>query len=107
MVLDNYVRLEEGVPTRIHVADHAIVTREIRDTLTGWQKPTTILELRVDEEGGRPVAKVLSVTAEKLAQQLAPYLPGHLYRQYTYTITRRGSGFATAYQVQVEPRITT
>ena len=107
MVLDNFVRLEEGVPRRLHIVDHAIVTREIRDTLTGWQKPTTVLELRIDEEDGRPAAKVLSVTAEKLAAQLQPYLAGNLYRAHTFTITRRGSGFGTSYMVQVEPRTTT
>jgi hypothetical protein len=104
MVLENFVTFVEGVPLRLHFVDHSLADRVITDPLTGLAKRITTLQMVVDEEDGLPVAKVLSITSENLASQIAGYLPDKAYRAYYFTITRRGSGFSTRYTVAVNPR---
>lgn len=104
MVLDNFVVFEEGTPVRLHFTQHAMSDRTLRDPLTGLDKQLTVLVMSVDEEDGQTVAKLLSITSETLARQLQGYLPGGQYRAYDYTITKRGSGFGTRYNVVAMPR---
>lgn len=102
-VVENFVRLTEGIPKRLHFKDHAYVTRRIRDPVTGWEKNVTVLEFLVDFEDGRPVEKVFSVIQSKLEAALMPYLEGKRYRDYLFTITRIGTGFTTEFRVEVSP----
>jgi hypothetical protein len=101
--VENYVRLIEGVPKRLHFKDHAYVTRRIRDPVTGWEKSVMVLEFLVDWEDGRPVEKVFSVIQSKLEAALRPYVDGKRYRDYLFTITKIGSGFVSEFRVDVSP----
>jgi len=101
--LDNYVKLPEGIPKRLHFKDHAYVTRRIRDPLTGWEKNVRVLEFLVDYEDGVPVEKIFSVIQSKLESQLRPYLEGKRYRDYLFTITKIGTGFVAEFRVEVVP----
>ncbi len=104
MVLDNYVAFEDGASKRLHfTADH-LGDRPVRDPLLGVEKMLTVLVLQVDEEDGQPVAKLLSITSQNFAAQLAGYLPNQLYRGYDFIITRRGTGFGIKYTVIAIPR---
>ena len=103
MVLTNYVTLQAGVPATLHFTDHAMATNEIRDKLTGLVKPLTSLQFVCDRLNGQEVGCIFSVSSEKLAQQLAPYLPDRRYRGLAFTITKSGSNFLTEYQVKVAP----
>ena len=103
-MLDNYVQLREGVPTRLHFTAHRLGDRPLRDPLLGIDKVVTVLDLVVDEEDGARVSKVLSVTAQGLASQLQPYLQAEILPRYTFTLPRRGSGCATRYLVAAAPR---
>lgn len=103
-VLDNVVQLREGAPKRLHFTDHGIGDVEIQDPVMRVAKMVTRLTFTVDEEDGSPVAKTFSVLSERLAGDLAPYLPERAYRSLEFVITRRGTGFATSYTVLRIPR---
>jgi len=102
MVLQNYVTLESGVPKRLHFAAGALVSREITDPLTKQAKTVRTLQFVVDQVDGRPEPTTFSVTAERLAAMLAPYLSEDRYRLYDFIITRIGEGFRTRYDMRVE-----
>lgn len=101
MVLANYVELQPGVPKRLHFTSHGLVTRDLLDPLLGRPKPVTSLLFTVDREDGVAVAKTLSVTSEKLAASLEPYLEGERYQALEFVITKAGAGFLTRYTVEV------
>lgn len=103
MVLSNYVTFEEGIPRRLHFTDHSFGDKEILDPVAQITKKVTTLVLVVDREDGHAVSKTLSITSENLASQLAGYLSDRAYRKYDFSITRRGSSFATRYTVDVIP----
>jgi hypothetical protein len=102
-VLGNYVRLEPGVEKEMHFSDYYYTRKELRDPVTMRMKMVNVLVFKVDEEDGHKVEKEFSVTSEKLASQLLPYLAGNLYRNYRFRIKRIGSGFATEYVVTATP----
>lgn len=103
-VLDNIVKLPEGIAKRLHFTSAAFQDRAIKDPVTQETKVVTVLVLVVDQEDGVTVAKTLGVTAEGLAAQLAPYLDAGRIGSHDFTITRRGSSFATRYAVEASPR---
>lgn len=104
MVLQNFIVLQEGIAAVMHFADHELAERDIVDPLTRREKVITILEFTVDRLGGEAVNTVFSVTSEKLAQGLQPWLEGKRYRDFTFIITRRGRGFRTEYEIQTSAR---
>jgi hypothetical protein len=103
-MLMNYVALEKDVPTRMHFTDHYLVGREIWDDKLGRFKPIKSLVFWVDELNGQPTARTFSVVSEALASMLRPSLPDHSYIEKIYVITKRGEGFATRYELQIEPK---
>ena len=100
MVLENYVKLTEGVPTRLHFSDHAIVTKTITDPLTHRAKEVKALELVVDRENGAVVSKSYSILSEKHAIDFARYLDNKSYRQFDFVITVYGKGYSAVYSVE-------
>jgi hypothetical protein len=102
-VLENYVILETGIPTRLHFTDHRIQRRTITDPITGEPASRNVLVLDVDRMDGRPVVALYSTMSEKHATQFEPYLKEKRYRDYEFTITRTGEGFLTQYSVSVSP----
>lgn len=103
-VLENYVILETGIPTRLHFTDHRIQRRTITDSITGEPGSRNVLVLDVDRMDGRPVTAKYSTMSEKHATQFEPYLKEKRYRDYEFTITRTGEGFLTQYSVSVVPK---
>ncbi len=103
MPLGNWVMFKEGIPERVHLIDHAIGPKEITDpnTLRPVTRNTCVFD--VDRLNGESVKAQLSVMAEKLFAQFEPYLPGKVYRDYEFVITKTGSGLRTSYSVQVIP----
>lgn len=101
---ENFVRLAEGQMVELHFTDHAIAPRTIVDPVTQLAKEVTTLTFVVDEEGGRPVAKTYSITSNQHMQDFGPYLEGRRYRDYTWVITARGSGFLRRYVTIRLPR---
>jgi hypothetical protein len=102
-VLENYVMLETGIPTRLHFTDHRIQRRTVTDPVTGEPASRNVLVLDVDRMDGRPAVAKYSTMSEKHAMQFEPYLEGKRYRDYEFTITRTGEGFLTQYSVSVVP----
>ena len=104
MVLQNYVILQPGIPTKLHFYDHQIESRTITDPVSGRPAIRQVLVLDVDMLNDKPVAARYSTMAEKHAQQFSPYLAGKTYAGYDFTITMSGDGFRRAWSVQVTPR---
>ena len=104
MVLQNFIRLEPGVPAVIHAVADRIINRDIADPLTGVDKTITLMEFDVDELNGKPVNATWSVTSEKLAQQLQPLTVGKQYLTLNLIVTKNGTGFQTEYTVTTSPR---
>jgi hypothetical protein len=102
-VLENYVMLETGIPTRLHFTDHHIERRTITDPGTGQPGTRSVLVLEADRMDGRPVAAKYSVMSQKHAAQFEPYLPDKKYTQFEFTIVRSGEGFRTTYSVTPTP----
>jgi hypothetical protein len=102
-VLQNYVMLETGVPTRVHFTDHHIERRTITDPVTGQPASRNVLVFNVDRMDGRPVDALYSVMAEKHAAQFEPYLKDKRYANFEFTIVRSGEGFRTSYSVTPTP----
>jgi hypothetical protein len=105
MAVENYVRLVEGIPKRLHFVDHTFVRRKIKDPETKFEKEVQVLVFRVDYEDGRKVDKTFSVIQQKLASFFTPYLPGKAYKDVLFTITRIGSGFTAEFTVETSPYI--
>jgi len=103
-MLMNYVELTPEIPLRLHFTDDYRVQRDLPDPLTGKTKRVDSLIFWVDEVNGQPVAKTFSIVSKGLAALLEPYLSDKAYREYDFTITKRGSGFATQFQVDALPR---
>ena len=101
MVLKNYIELQPGVPATMHFTDHAFDAKEIRDPRTGLVKSLNTLVFSVDRLNGVAVGALYSVTADKLAKQLAPYLANRAYRGFLFTITKLGTEYLTSYEVGV------
>ena len=102
-VLQNYVILESGIPTRLHFTDHHIERRNITDPVTGQPTSRNTLVFEVDRMDGAPVMSKFSTMAEKLAGKLEPYLADKSYTKFEFTITMTGEGFRTVYTVAVTP----
>lgn len=103
-LLMNYVELKDGIPVTLHFTDQYMVTRMIYDRELGKEKPVQSLVLATDEVDGEIAFKTLSVLSDKLYAMLAPYLPDSRFRDYTFKITKFGSGFLTNFEVETIPR---
>jgi hypothetical protein len=102
-VLENYVMLENNVPTRLHFTDHHIESRTITDPVTGEPAKRKVLVFEVDRMDGRAVEAKYSTMSEKHAAQFEPYLGEKSYRNFTFTIVRSGEGFRTSYSITPTP----
>jgi len=102
-VLENYVILETGVPSRLHFTDHHIERRTITDPGTGQPGSRNVLVFEVDRMDGRAVAGKYSIMSEKHAAQFEPFLKDKRYAGYEFTIVRTGEGFRTSYSVTPTP----
>jgi len=102
-MLRNYVILEEGKPTKMHFIDHALQEREITDPLTGQPKTVKALVFTVDRLGGASVVAYYSTLSDKHFRDFEPFLEGKRYRNFWFTITMVGKGFARSYTVKREP----
>ena len=102
-MLESYIRLEEDVPAAMHFAGFTYSPRAIVDRLTGNPKTISALVLEVDVLNGERVRSRFSVLSEKLQQTLAPYLDRERFRDFTFHLTQRGSGFGTDWEIQALP----
>ena len=103
MVLENYVKLTQGVPTRLHFADHAIIKKTITDPDSRRTKEINALEFVVDRENGKVVSKSYSILSEKHALDFRRYLDDKGYRLFDFTITVYGKGYLAVYSVEPKP----
>lgn len=99
-LLMNYVKLEPGVPTKLHFTDDYYVERDIPERESGKTKRVRGLVLWVDELNGEPAARNLSILSQKLAAHLEPYLKDKRYEDYDFIITEMGEGFYKDWNVQ-------
>lgn len=104
MVLQNYVILQPGIPSRVHFSDHVIEARTITDPITRGPATRNVLVFDVDSLEGKFVTAKYSVMAEKHANQFQPYLGDKSYRDYDFIITVNGEGFRRTWSLQVIPR---
>ena len=102
-VLENYVMLETGIPTRLHFTDHRLERRTITDPGTGQPGSRNVLIFDVDRMDGRAVGAKYSIMSEKHAEQFRPFLADKRYTRCEYTIVRSGEGFRTTYSVTPTP----
>jgi len=100
-MLMNYIKLEPGVPTRMHLTDDYKVDREIADKESGKPKRISSLVFWVDELDGEDTARTFSVLSQKLAAHFEPFLKGKQYTNYDFIITQMGDGFLKDWNVQV------
>lgn len=100
MVLQNFIVLEEGKPTTLHLVDHEIQQRAIRDSLTGRAKVINVLVFRVDELNGQAVSSEWSLTSERAAANFQSFLDDRSYVNYLWTVTARGRDFQREYEVR-------
>lgn len=101
--VSNWIILEPGVPKRLHFFAHGRVQRQIRDAITGVEKMVDSLYFNVDFEDGKPVSKSYSVVSQRLAAELAPYLPGKRYEHFAFTIVKGAPGMVAPRVLSVEP----
>jgi hypothetical protein len=104
MVLRNFVTLEPNTPAVLHFSGHRFADRDIVDPLTGVEKVIRVLDFDVDTLNGQATRATFSVTSEKLAKMLEPFLGESRYLNFNLTITKSGQGFRTEYDVQATPR---
>ena len=102
MVLRNYIELPMGAPTKLHFVSGDIVPKTIHDALLGVDKQVNTLILHCDRLNGEPVSALYSITSEKLAAKLYPFVTDGTLASHNFTITRNGSGFTTSYTVDVQ-----
>ena len=88
MALGNWVMLEPGTRTRVHLVDHQLAERRITDPFWKVEKTVRTLLFRVDRQDGAPVEKSLSVTSERLASEFLPYLEGKAYTLYDWVLEK-------------------
>lgn len=105
MVLANYIVLEPGIPKVLHFTSHYLGPRALVDPDSRHEKRLNVLEFQVDREDGVEVSKVLSITSEKLARELSPFLPDGAYLRMIFTITKSGAGYRTEYSVKVQTAV--
>ena len=103
MVLENYVKLTPGVPSRLHFADHAIVKKTITDPDSHRVKEVSALEFVVYRENGQAVSKSYSILSEKHALDFERYLKDKSYRMFDFAITVYGKGYLAVYSVEPKP----
>ena len=103
-LLMNYVKLEPGIPTRMHFTDDYYVDREIADRETGKPKRIHSLVLWVDELDGEDAARTFSILSQKLAAHFEPFLKDKGYLPYDFIVTQMGEGFYKDHNVQVIKR---
>lgn len=99
-LLMNYVRLEPGIPTRMHFTDDYLVDREIADKETGRPKRVKSLVFWVDSLEGEPCARTFSVLSQKLSAHFDPYLKNKEYTRYDFIITQMGGGYLKDWNFQ-------
>ena len=104
MVLMNYIRLDPGVPTRMHFTDWYSMDRDIAVPETGGTKRVHSEVFQVDELGGEDVNRTFSILSQKLWAHLEPYTKNKQYTGYDFIITKMGDGFYTDWNVQVIKR---
>jgi hypothetical protein len=92
VVLGNYVKLEPGIPKRLHLTSYVETNREITDPETKLTKTIHVWAFRCDQEDGVPVNKEFSVSADALAVQLQPMLPNNAFANWILEVTKVGSG---------------
>ncbi len=100
MVLENIIRLVDGVPVKVHLADHNIEKRTITEPVTGNPAIRNVLVFEVDRFNDREVSARLSTMADGLAEKFTPYLPDKSYRNYNWIIIQSGEGFRRRWEVK-------
>lgn len=100
-LLANYVRLEPGMPTRMHFTDDYKIERTIADRESGKPKTIKSLVFYVDELDGESASRTFSILSQKLAAHFEPFLPDKRYHGYDFIITQMGEGFLKDWNVQV------
>ena len=103
MVLENFVKLTEGVPTRLHFSDHALIKKTITDPVSGRAKEVNALEFVVDRQDGKVVSKSYSIVSEKHAIDFQRYLADKSYRQFDFVVTIFGKGYLATYSIEPKP----
>lgn len=98
-MLVNFVRLEDGKPTRVHFTDHYWIDREIATGEGLPAKTVRSLTLQVDRLEGAPFFGTLSFLSVKAIEALRPFLPDKRYMSYEFVYTKEGSGFSTEYRM--------
>ncbi len=104
MVLQNFIVLEEGKATVMHLEDHEIQERAIRDPLTSRAKIIKALVFRVDELNGQAVSSEWSITSERAASNFEAFLADKSYVDRIWTVTPRGAGFLREFEITSTPR---
>lgn len=105
-LLMNYVRLEPGVPTRLHFTDDYTVERTIKEKESGKPKTIKTFVFWVDELNGELVARSFSIMSQKLYAHFEPFLKDKRYEEYDFIITEMGSEFYKDWNVQTIKRPT-
>jgi len=103
MIQTPWIVLVAGVPKVLHLADHIIYDKPIRDPETGFIKAVTTLTFLVDREDGVEIAKQWSILSPALAANFLPFIDQKRYRDWNFTVIESGGGYVKSWQVSQTP----
>lgn len=98
-ILGNYIELKPGVAKKMKISGYIFSNVEIIDPDTKEQKTIRTLNCRVVREDDQEVNKTFSITSEKLAQALFPFLEKGHHLDKEVVITQSGRGYMKEYTV--------
>jgi len=99
-LLMNYVKLEPGIPVRMHFTDDYLIDRTILERESGKEKKVKSLVFQVDELEGEDCNRTFSILSQKLAAHFEPFIKDKRYMDYDFIITKMGDKFYTDWNVQ-------
>jgi len=98
-ILGNYVKLETGIAKKLKISSYYFDNIEIIDPETKIAKVIKRLICTVTREDDEDCSKTLSITSEKLAQTLFPFLERGHHLDKEVVITQTGKGYMKEYSV--------
>jgi len=98
-ILGNYVILKTGVAKKLKISSYYFDHIEIIDPETKIAKVIKRLNCTIIREDDEDCSKIFSITGEKLAQTLFPFLERGHHLDKEVVITMTGRGYMKEYSV--------
>ena len=102
-ILENWVKLVPGIEKKLRFSGGSKQARQITDATTKVQKNVNTLVLRVTMEDGQTVQKDFSITSERLAGEMSPYLDPAKLTAFEFTFLKGSVAFSAPQLVRISP----